>query len=75
MHGYLIDAGILKSLKIIIGIFNHKMCIQGQICNFANTGNYEGAKCDVGHVMAVHNVKMKPVCSGFFNDLDLLREL
>src|SRR5207245_8719624 len=51
----------------MVGVLDHEMDVERQICELANNRHDSGAERNVIDEMSVHDVAMNPICPGLLN--------
>lgn len=64
MDGDGVGAGFFKRLDQNFRAFAHKVDVQEQRSQMANCSDDVLAKAEVGHKVAVHDIKVNPFCAG-----------
>src|SRR5437773_7970464 len=64
--------GVHERGNVPVGLGNHEMNIQGELCHFPDRPDYWGTDRDVGHEVTIHHVDMKRVSAGFLDFSNLV---
>src|ERR1044071_3258966 len=71
MHGDGIRARLEESGHEMIGVFDHEMDVEREICLFSHGRDHGGPERNVINEVAIHDVEMEPIRAGFLGATNL----